>query len=371
MRGLCGPFAPPERLANFSRLLPMPAMTKPADSRATPNSSTTGRGISRREFQRHVAGGLAGVWGASFGLGALGRAAAAAGTSSRQDDDQKKYPAGKFVDIHTHLGQVWNTYEPLRVEQLLRWMDANEVAQAIVLPLINPESSSYPLTPDFVLSETAPYRERLIPFCSIDPRTSFTGGPAALVKMLERYKAAGARGFGEHKPGIPMDDPRNLALYAACAEVELPILFHLDSERNTDQPGLPGVERALKATPQGTFIGHGPGWWASISGLITPEDLGGYPKGPVAEGGALDRLLDRFDNIYCDLSAGSGANAIQRDADFGREFLKRRADRLLFGTDFLRPEQDIPQFSLFAGIELPEDVQARIFRDNARKLLGL
>ena len=44
-------------------------------------------------------------------------------------------PAGDYVDMHTHLGQTWNTSEPLTAEELLRWMDAHKTAQAIVLPL--------------------------------------------------------------------------------------------------------------------------------------------------------------------------------------------------------------------------------------------
>jgi hypothetical protein len=43
-------------------------------------------------------------------------------------------------------------------------------------------------------------------------------------------------------------------------------------------------------------------------------------------------------------------------AAFGREFLIRRADRLLFGTDYLTPDQDIPQFGLFDQFDLPGDV---------------
>src|SRR5262249_4005692 len=153
--------------------------------------------------------------------------------------------------------------------ELLRWMDAADIAQAVVLPLVSPEASSYPLSTDFVLRETQPHRDRLIPFCSIDPRTSISGGHAALVAMLNRYVDAGARGFGEHKPGVAIDDPRNMALYAACAELKLPILFHLDNQRNTDAPGLPGLERAVAAHPEAKFIGHGPGWWASIAGAVT------------------------------------------------------------------------------------------------------
>jgi predicted TIM-barrel fold metal-dependent hydrolase len=83
--------------------------------------------------------------------------------------------------------------------------------------------------------------------------------------------------------------------------------------------------------------------------------------------------MDKHANLYGDLSAGSGAWAISRDLEFGREFLIRRQDRIMFGTDFLAPKQDVPQFELFEEklTDLPPDVQAKVFRDNARKLLGL
>lgn len=307
---------------------------------------------SRREFHRYLGGAAA----------ALALPSVAHAWSAKP---------GRFVDVHTHLGQTWNTTQPLSAEALLRWMDAHDVAQAIVLPLVSPESSSYPLTSDFVLAETAPYRDRLAPFCSIDPRTSFSGGKKGLVEMLNRYIDAGAKGFGEHKPGVRIDSPQNLALFAACAEVKLPVLLHLDNQRNIDSPGLPGLSKALAENPELPFIGHGPGWWASISRVATQSDLGGYPKGEVSEGGAIDVLMDKHPNLYGDLSAGSGANAIRRDLKFGREFLLRRADRLMFGTDFLSPGQEVPQFALFDELDLPEEVEAKILRENARRVLQI
>ena len=280
--------------------------------------------------------------------------------------------ASRYVDMHTHLGQTWNSTETLSAEQLLRWMDAHDIAQAVVLPLVSPESSSYPLTADFVLAQTRDHRDRLIPFCSIDPRTSYKGGHQGLVAMLRKYIDMGAKGFGEHKPGIAFDDPRNMAVFAACAEVGLPVLFHLDNQRNTDKPGLPGLEKVLQQNPKCTFIGHGPGWWASISGNLAQNELAGYPKGKVAPGGAIDRLMSKYPNIYGDLSAGSGANSISRDLKFGREFLIRRADRIMFGTDFLAPKQPVPQFELFEQqLQLPKEVQQKIYRDNARRVLKL
>ena len=189
--------------------------------------------------------------------------------------------------------------------------------------------------------------------------------------MLKEYVDQGAKGFGEHKAGLPIDDPRMMALYEACDDLKLPVLFHCDDIRGTDGAGLPGLGRVLAAFPNVDFIGHGPGFWASISGDVPTSGLGGYPKTKVAPGGALDRLFDAHKNLWGDLSAGSGANAIGRDREFGRGFLLRRADRLLFGTDYLKPGQEVPQFELLAGIDLPADVRARIERGNAARLLKL
>src|SRR5439155_5701435 len=95
------------------------------------------RTLSRRGFHHSVLGAAA-----AFYARRLSAAAA--------------FPPGDYVDMHTHIGQTWNTTEPLTAEELLRWMDAHAIAQAVVLPLMSPESSSYIITTDFVLEHTRP-----------------------------------------------------------------------------------------------------------------------------------------------------------------------------------------------------------------------
>jgi len=296
---------------------------------------------------------------------ALGIAAAAARPA------RAATPEPRYIDVHTHIGQQWGARRPLSPTELLHWMDENAISHAVVMPLISPESYDYVISVDYVLTETKPHRDRLIPFCSLDPRTVEHSGVKRKVDMLKKYVDAGARGFGEHKVGVPIDDPRNLEIYHACGELKLPLLFHLDDVRNTDTPGLPGLANVLRQCPDTTFIGHGPGWWASISGGITQEQLGAYPDGPVAPGGAIDTLMDQYPNLYGDLSAGSGAGAIARDIEFGKAFLTRRADRLMFGTDYLAVGQGVPQLGLYGEIDLPEEVKAKVFRDNAKRVLGI
>ena len=235
-----------------------------------------------------------------------------------------------------------------------------------------PESSSYPLTSDFILVETVPHRDRLVPFCRLFCARAFSGGKKGLVEMLKRYIDACAKGFGEHKPGVRMDSPQNLALFAAWAEVKLPVLFHLDNERNIDTPGLPGLAKVLSATPELPFIGPR----ARLVGLdlrhTSPRlSWGAILRGEVSERGAVPMLMSKFSNLYGDLSVGSGANAIRRNLKFGCLFLIRRADRQMNGTDFLSPGQDVPQFALFDELDLPEEVAAKIFQENASGVLQL
>jgi predicted TIM-barrel fold metal-dependent hydrolase len=44
-------------------------------------------------------------------------------------------------------------------------------------------------------------------------------------------------------------------------------------------------------------------------------------------------MLSDFPNVYGDLSANSGRNALGRDPEFARAFLTRHAAKLMFGSD--------------------------------------
>jgi predicted TIM-barrel fold metal-dependent hydrolase len=286
----------------------------------------------------------------------------------------------RYIDVHTHIGTFyWG--KPLRVNDLIRMMDQHAIEKAVVLPLVSPEASPYPQTTESALTACKAHPDRLIPFCCVDPRclteaprrVGHVAGYPGLKEILQRYRDLGCRGLGEHKTGLAFDHPLNMILYRACEELHLPILFHLDDLRNFDTPGLPRLENALKAFPRLPFIGHAAGFWASISADATLEDFGRYPKipTPVKPPGVLDRLMDRYPNLLGDLSEPGGYCAIARDRKFGRDFLIRRSDRLLFGTDFLLADQEVPQFALFDSLQLPEESREQIFRRNAIRLFQL
>ena len=55
--------------------------------------------------------------------------------------------------------------------------------------------------------------------------------------------------------------------------------------------------------------------------------------GPIKAGGLTDRWLSDFPNLYADMSANSGNNALSRDTDFSRGFIDRHKSKLIFGSD--------------------------------------
>lgn len=109
-------------------------------------------------------------------------------------------------------------------------------------------------------------------------------------------------------------DRKMLALCEVCDDLKLTVLFHCDNRHGTDASGLPGLEKVLTSFPDVNFLGHSPRFWALISGDLDAKGLGGYPKSPAVLGGALDCLFDARANLWGEVSATSGSNALSRAA---------------------------------------------------------
>jgi predicted TIM-barrel fold metal-dependent hydrolase len=244
-----------------------------------------------------------------------------------------------MIDVHTHLGRWGYSDKPeLTVDDLLRRMDRYGIERSVVLPLVSPECFLVPFTSDDALAASRQWPDRIIPFCSLDPRSG-NSPERDFSWLLRKWKDAGCKGLGELTPNLYFDDPMCLNLYRHCGDVGLPITFHLTTgvQRGTygvaDEIGMPRLEKTLQQFPDTVFIGHAMAFWSEISGDVDERTRGGYPKGPVRPGGRVPELLARYPNLYADLSAGSGLNAISKDPEFGYRFLAEFQDKLLFGTD--------------------------------------
>jgi len=222
------------------------------------------------------------------------------------------------------------------------------------------------------LAARARFPERfLLGFC---PHPGWANAPALLEAACRLH---GVRVCGEWKARMPLDDPRCVNLFRQAGRLGCPVILHLQppylkdpktGQRNYQAEWYGGaidnLRRALEACPETNFIGHAQGFWREISGAAD-EEPALYPPGPIIPGGRLQTLLDDHPNLYADLSAGSGLNALRRDPAHAREFLIRYSQRLLFGRD--QHGGDLQDF--LATLDLPENVRAAIFCGNARRFV--
>jgi predicted TIM-barrel fold metal-dependent hydrolase len=154
--------------------------------------------------------------------------------------------------------------------------------------------------------------------------------------LLTRAVKAGAAGFGEIKSHVEADGPELRRMFALAADLDVSIMIHFQEVPHFDGEGVWATgfkrfEAMLKAYPKTRFIGHADAFWANVSADYA-NDVS-YPSGPIVKGGVTDKLLADYPNLYGDLSANSGNNALSRDAAFTKDFLARHQDKLLFGSD--------------------------------------
>lgn len=218
------------------------------------------------------------------------------------------------IDIHSHLRQS--------VDANMTHMQGCGVTNAVLLA----RSSAT----EQVKAIQAKYPGRFVWSASAD----ITKPDAA--ELLTKAVKDGAQGFGEIKFHVEADGPELRRMYALAAELKVPILVHFQEVPHFEGEGVwsTGFKRfaaMLKAYPKTIFIGHADAFWANVSADYAEEAA--YPSGPIKRGGVTDKLLADYPNLYGDLSANSGNNALSRDPEFTADFLARHQNKLLFGSD--------------------------------------
>ena len=154
----------------------------------------------------------------------------------------------------------------------------------------------------------------------------------------------------------------------------MPVLMHWQFERYNY--GFERFHRMLERYPRVNFIGHAQTWWANIDKNHVDQTVL-YPKGPVTPGGLTDRYLTDYPNMFGDLSAGSGLNALTRDEDVhartsssvtGQAALRQRLQRRRGIGDACQGSQTIAAIRRLAGSRV---LERKLLHDNAAKLFRL
>lgn len=322
--------------------------------------------------------------------------------------EQPRFPV---IDAHNHLTLPgfgdWNTRP---VSELLDILDAANVRVFIDLDGGWGEEILHQHLDYF--KAAAP--ERFRHFGGVDWSAWSEQGDHFGEWAAQRLRAQAARGaqglkiwkpFGlhirDHRGQLAsVDDPRLDPIWATAGELHLPVLVHIadpvaffDPLDNTNErweelhnhpdwqfpsPPFPSFLSIVNAFanvvarhPQTTFIGAHVGCYA--------ENLEW-----------VGQVMDRCPNFYVDISARLGE--IGRQPYTARRFFMRYADRILFGTDahanvevyrlfyrFLETDDEYFNYGLgktprqgrwqIYGLYLPDDVLAKIYSQNAERVI--
>jgi len=279
--------------------------------------------------------------------------------------------AGLVADMDSH---------PVRIDVswLLTWEiprgDDDKIYHRALNPLnVRTDGTHRGITLNDLLLARQRFPDRfIVGYCP----TPMVGKPAEQFEAA--YHVHKVRVCGEWKFRTCFDDPRCIELFRKAGELKCPVVLHLDVPWIMNAEGkqefqplwyggtVANLERALKACPNTTFVGHAPGFWREISGDADTA-RGNYPEGPIVPGGRLFKLFDDNPNLCADLSAGSALRALKRDPAHAKQFLTRYQDRLLFGRDIYGT--DLHQF--LVTLDLPQTVAEKIYSGNALRLVPL
>ena len=315
---------------------------------------------------------------------------------------KSKYPA---IDVHSHDNK--NT----DVEKLVKLMDETGIEKKFIL------SYTTGARFDSIVAKYSAYKDRFDIWCGFD-YTGFEkpGWIKHAIGELERCHKKGARGVGELgdkglgefyswpvSAGLHIDDPQMKPLLEKCAELKMPVNVHIAEDEwmylpadstndglmnaakwkvdltkkgilNHDQL-LATLENAVKNNPKTTFIAcHLANCCADLS--------------------KLERLLDKYPNLYADVAARFGEfSPVPR---YTHAFMEKYQDRLLYGVDTdgsdLKYEKEMYKttfrilesadehfykYDLFDyhwplyGLSLSDETLQKIYNGNARKLMKL
>ncbi|QDS96579.1 Amidohydrolase [Roseimaritima multifibrata] len=325
------------------------------------------------------------------------------------------------VDVHTHF-YYKQRHNRQALADYVELMDRNKIA--VCCSLDGKLGSQLDEHLAFLWKD---YRDRFVVFAHLDwqgdgvrdqpatwacQRRGFADRVAAQLRAAKAKGISGLKIFkrlglgyqdatGEY---LKIDDPRWDPIWQTCGELGIPVLIHTADPVAFFQPIDRNNERweELSRHPDWSFYNDQPeDRFPSHESLLAARNrvIARHPKTQFiaahlgSHGEDLQHVaqwLDKYPNLSVD--PASRINELGRQPYTAREFLIRYADRVVFGTDGPWPEARVryywrffetrdesfpysekefpPQgFWRIYGVDLPDEVLKKIYRDNAARLI--
>lgn len=307
------------------------------------------------------------------------------------------------IDAHTH-SSMSGIKSKEDVERWVKTMD--EVGVEFSVVFTNADGADF----DKQVEWFAAYPKRFQLWYSFDTsKADEPGWTERTVAELERVYRKGARGVGEitdkgwgvetsEKTAPPrdkrlrFDDPRLDAYWEKCAELNMPVNIHIADHPSAWKPQDANQERTADFQTFALYGKDVPSYEELLA--VRERLLAKHPKTKFVfchfsnqgnDTASLAKMLDRFPNMYIDVSA--------RDYEIGRQprtmrrFLEKYRGRVMFGTDMgadrqmyldwwrlLETGDEYMKGRIwwpYYGLELSTPVLKALYRDTALKVLNL
>ncbi len=317
--------------------------------------------------------------------------------------DRPKFPA---IDVHNHLGTGKQTLTPDRVAGYLAEMNEAGVRTVVNLDGLWGDKLKETLA---ALDESHPGRFLTFAQLNFDGIDSDDWSQRERDRLEESFRA-GAKGLKFHKSlGLTIrykngnlmrvDDPKLEAIWETCAKHQRPVMIHTADPAAFFTPLDRFNERWHELNEHPAWLFHGsrfPGreelleqLERVVAGHAKTTFIGAHFGNNVEDLAAVGRWLDRYPNFVVDLDAR--ISELGRQPYTARRFFIKYQDRILFGTDttprreafriyyrFLETDDEyfdcqashhLQGFWMIYGIDLPTEVLAKIYHQNAERLL--
>lgn len=285
----------------------------------------------------------------------------------------------KKIDVHMHISlnqtrTVLNGAMLASVEEMLPIMDKYGIEKSI---LMSSGEKDVLMNNEEIRTICKKYPKRFAYLAMFDLEDL-----ESLEERILKEMKLGAKGVGEFTTNVAFDDPRMLELLEILEKHNLPLLFHMTPELGNfygvyDEAGMPKLEYILGKFPNLKVVAHSQPFWYEMTEheSSTADERNAYPVGLIEKEGRVQELFRKYPNLYGDLSANSGGNAIMRDAEYGYKFLEEFKNKLMYGTDLYCVEQYFPLGDFLeealASNKISQDAYDKITRENAKTVFGL
>lgn len=278
-----------------------------------------------------------------------------------------------MIDFHTHPVQIRELYEtdptferavrevfglfmpPQPIETYLGHLDEAGIDRAVILPIDCTTAHGCTVVSNAQVAALMDRSERLIGFASVDP--SLPNAAATLERDVREYGLLGLKLDPSLQQFAIDDEERAFPVYAAAAELGIPVLMHCGlswARVGLSALGHPlALERVVHRFPTLRIVIAHLGWpWVADAVML-----------------AVKHRTVHLDTSV--LFSGTPAESLRHVVEtvIGHEVFDRSLpEQVVFGSNYPRVD---PKRAVWAVQELGlrESMQRRIFHDNALALL--